>query len=415
MNQRNESTTHDDELEPQLESAVWAVLSQPMPPQALQRVKVRALAIGNQPPEQVTLPTRASSKTKSRRLAAALVLAASVLLWLGLAGIFLYNSTPVAFAQAIEQLKAAGAFRYTETLHLVGDKPTVDVRVLVAEDGRQRREIRDIITIQDKDGVPRLTLLKDSKKAIVNVQSLSLARVAAPKGAPPVAEVPTAQAHLKWLEDLKSHADADRDVKSLGEQTLNEHRCVGFAVKVANNVYTVWTDVLTNKLVQVEYEGMPEGSPVLKAVMSNFEFNQNLDDALFSLNVPEGYSQIEMEKAPELLPPEESLVDALKGYTDLSHGKFPASIADWGQWSQFLSESGTSSENSTRISSRLGAILPFLTTMPKDDYEYLGDGKSTHDAKTIVFWYRTADKKLRAIYNDLSTAEISQQDLPPAR
>ncbi len=34
-------TANNDNLDPQLESAVWAVLSEPLPPDAIERVKSR--------------------------------------------------------------------------------------------------------------------------------------------------------------------------------------------------------------------------------------------------------------------------------------------------------------------------------------------------------------------------------------
>ena len=46
MNNKNSTfTANHDDLEPQLESAVWAVLSEPLPADAIARVKSQALAL----------------------------------------------------------------------------------------------------------------------------------------------------------------------------------------------------------------------------------------------------------------------------------------------------------------------------------------------------------------------------------
>ena len=60
----------------------------------------------------------------------------------------------------------------------------------------------------------------------------------------------------------------------------------------------------------------------------------------------------------------------------------------------------------------LGSTLPFLMTLSKDDYQYLGAGKTLDDKRCIVFWYRKEDATLRAIYNDLSVADVQEKDLP---
>ena len=50
--------------------------------------------------------------------------------------------------------------------------------------------------------------------------------------------------------------------------------------------------------------------------------------------------------------------------------------------------------------------------MSKEDYEYLGAGKSIDDDRSIVFWHRTEDGTLRAVYSDLTVAEIQENELP---
>ncbi|MFM2216334.1 MAG: hypothetical protein RL240_652 [Planctomycetota bacterium] len=65
---------------------------------------------------------------------------------------------------------------------------------------------------------------------------------------------------------------------------------------------------------------MPKGSSVAKSVMKDSEFDLTFDPMLFSFDAPQGYQSSTAAKLPELLPFEESLVEALKGYTELSGG-----------------------------------------------------------------------------------------------
>ena len=110
--------------------------------------------------------------------------------------------------------------------------------------------------------------------------------------------------------------------------------------------------------------------------MKDFRFNETFDESLFSFEVPNGYKVMQLPPSPTLLSGEESIIEALRGFTKLADGKFPKSLVDWGEWAVFLSQSGTSQEETAVIMARLGTILPFLLTMSKDDYQYLGAGKT---------------------------------------
>jgi hypothetical protein len=221
------------------------------------------------------------------------------------------------------------------------------------------------------------------------------------------------QHQLAWLEQLKSHGT--KPDKKLGAKTLGDRRVEGFVAKQGQNEFTIWVDAKTNDLVQIEHDGMVEGSPISKVVMKDFRFNETFDESLFSHKVPDGYKAMELPTSPTLLSGEKSIVDALRGFTKLADGKFPKSLADWGEWAVFLSQRGTSQEEMTAIMSRLGAITPFLLSMSKDDYQYLGAGKTISDDRTIVFWYRTDDHQIRAIYNDLTVAVVNETDLTPRK
>jgi hypothetical protein len=75
------------------------------------------------------------------------------------------------------------------------------------------------------------------------------------------------------------------------------------------------------------------------------------------------------------------------------------------------SKDGQLDKESSEVLIHLGSILPFLTTLPKDDYEYRGSGKSVDDKRCIVFWYRNKDAKFRAIFNDLTVSDVDEKDV----
>lgn len=395
MNNTNSTfiENHDD-LEPQLESAVWAVLSEPLPADAIARVKSQALSLEEVPNPKVRPSTRNTAWSRRPWMQVA-SLAACVLLALGVT--MLLPSSSSAFAQAIEKLKNAGAIRYKELVYLTTQEKPVEIQVEVAEDGRERRSLLGQVTIHDSTGQVRLSLNEAAKIATVHV---------------PMEGIPVEpERQIKWLERLKSYGK--KPDKELGSLKIDGRDCLGFEVRpIPSAVYAVWVDAKTNDLVQVEFMGMPKDSSVTKSVTKDFEFNVTLDPTLFSYDVPQGYQSSTAAKLPKALPFEDSLVEALKGYTDLSGGKFPKSISNWGEWVVLMTEKGMPEEKMMTLTGRLGTLLPYLTSMSHDDYNYIGLGKEVGMKRSIVFWYRNSEKQLRAVYSDLSVATIAEADLP---
>jgi hypothetical protein len=395
MTNHNRPFVPSPDLDPQIESAVWSVISEPIDMDAVERVKIQARSL---PAESNQRVRRAmSAPIHRRRILTITSLAAGILLVLG--ATMLLPSSSTAFAQAIEQLKSAGAFRFTKLIYTDQLEKPIEVRVMVADNGREQSESSGTISIMDSDGQLRLTVIEATKTAIR----------AKPKDMP---QVP-AQRQRTWLEQLKAHGT--KPYRELGAKSLGDRSVEGFVAKQGQNEFTIWIDAKTNDLVQIEHDGMVEGSPVSKVVMKDFRFNETLDESLFSYEVPKGYKARELPPSPTLLSGEESVIEALRGFTKLADGKFPQSLADWGEWAVFISQSGASQDETATIMARLGAITPFLFSMSKDDYQYLGAGKTIRDDRTIVFWHRTEDRQIRAIYNDLTVAVINETDLPASK
>ena len=395
MTNHNRPFVPSPDLGPQLESAVWSVLSEPIDMIAVERVKIRAgtmLEGSHQQVRRAILPP-----IHRRRVLTLASLAAGILLVLGTT--LLLPSPSTAFAQVIEQLKSAGAFRFTKLIYTDQQEKPIEVQVMVADNGRERSESSGTVSVMDSDGQLRMTLSEATKTAIV-AQSRDMAQV-------------PAQRQRAWLEKLKSHGT--KPDRKLGTKTLGGRSVEGFVAKQGRNEFTIWVDAKTNDLLQIEHDGMVDGSPVSKVVMKDFRFNETFHESLFSFDVPNGYKAMEFPPSPILLSGEKSIIEALRGFTKMADGKFPKSLADWGEWAVFLSQSGTSQEETAAIAARLGTILPFLSTMSKDDYQYLGAGKTISDDRTIVFWHRTDDRQIRAIYNDLTVAVIKETDLPASK
>ena len=419
MNQHNSNSNDTDkdtgsDAQSQLDAAVWAIVSTSIDSQAVDRVKERAVALAVDPAVKRTRPSRGKRASKWRWLQVA-TLAASVLIIVG--GVMSLNSTSTssAFAAVIKQLKATGAFSYTSVVYTEIQKEPLVSKEMFSEDGRQRSEWPEMIALSDRNGRPRLTLDKQFKLAMVDEG-----------GDWPDREFRQGE----WINSLKSLAKPDG---SLGIKQIDGRDCEGFAILPENSEISIWVAVDTSELIQVET--LMKHSSATKVVMKDFKFNQTFDESLFRFDVPKGYTVDTMTEADiaNLPTGEESMVGALRAYTELTDGKFPKKPADLDGWASWMSpelDSGmsllesigqafwdefTGRQRNVEVEQELTEHVIFVTSfvaqMSKDDYGYTGEGVTTDDPRTIVFWYRAEEGKFRAIYNDFSITDIDELDL----
>jgi outer membrane lipoprotein-sorting protein len=355
----------------------------------------------SEPPHRNTL--RFIPRTKIMKFyttAAAVFLVASVATLLGLA----LNSPSSAFGQALKQVREARSMSFSQ-LQSDGKQLAINTKVYLAEDGRRRSEMRGkensggVTTIFDSTGSIRIVLLELTKTAIV-------------EDAKENRSINAGKLFLNWLEDLKKLGD--KPDQELGKKELDGKAVTGFVATQGNFKYTMWIDGVTRELVRMEYDS-PVNGAAYHITMTDFRFNEDLDNSLFSFDVPSGYKAQKQPPVPVVAGGESSIIEALRGYTKRDGGKFPASISEWGPWAVLFSKDshdGKLDAEATRVLANLGAITPFLVSMPRENYAYLGEGKMVDQKDTIVFWYKKADGTYRAIYADLTTQDISADKVP---
>jgi hypothetical protein len=174
--------------------------------------------------------------------------------------------------------------------------------------------------------------------------------------------------------------------------------------------------------VRIEIE-LPLMGKTSTMVMSDFVFNAPLDEALFSLEPPAGY-RVERSDLSKMLTAaknasgEDHVIAILRAYAQLGDGTFPPKIDDW---SAFVKLIGNKAERTTtkpteaemELMGHVGALTPFLMTLPKENWAYLGEGVKLGEKERIVFWYLDGKtNKYRAVYGDLSAKEIEREGLP---
>jgi outer membrane lipoprotein-sorting protein len=374
------------------------------PPPKLVAATLQALQESDQPHQR---SVRLMPRTMTTKV---LTTAASLLFLVGTATLLtLAIKTPSsAFGQALRQLREARSMSYAGLMTVPGQQQPIRTRVFIAEDGRKRQEMETpvigkpggVVTIFDAAGQIRLVLIETLKVALVH------------DPVKPERGNVVGPGFLAWLQTLKKLGD--KPDKELGQKELEGKRVTGFVATQGTFTFTMWVDSATGKIARIENDSPVNGADY-HVVMTNFRFDEKLDDSLFSFAVPAGYKVQQQAMPPTPPGGEASVVEALRGYAKRAGGKFPSSLAAWGPWSVLFSKSnsnGTPDSEATHVMANLGASLSFLVSMPKNNYAYLGQGKTVEHKDAIVFWYKKADGTFRAIYGDLSVKDIKAENLP---
>jgi len=111
--------------------------------------------------------------------------------------------------------------------------------------------------------------------------------------------------------------------KSLGEREIDGRKVVGFHVINPGGGLRLWGDPKTGQPVRVEVTMGIEGSQ--KVTFSDFVFNADMDESLFSIEPPTGYT-VKYQKTQSSPLTEKSLIEMFRDYSNLCDGSFPDSL-----------------------------------------------------------------------------------------
>jgi len=158
--------------------------------------------------------------------------------------------------------------------------------------------------------------------------------------------------------------------------------------------------------------------------MSNIVFDVELDESLFSLDVPDGYKVTTLRRDLSE-PTEEDFIESFRIWAEHMDDKFPSKM-DRSAVNEFvqyrrkkMKEKGI--EPSIDDVTKLQQIIidmthgfPFVEALPAhSDWHYTGRDVKFGDADKAIFWYRPeGSKTYHVIYGDLSVQDVSPEDLP---
>jgi outer membrane lipoprotein-sorting protein len=234
----------------------------------------------------------------------------------------------VAWADVQKQMCQERTVRFKMTVSVPG-KTTDVLECMVKEPSRSRVEIEDgLVYIMDYDvGI----LLLDPAKRIAT--SLSGDK------APNLVSMP------KSIIDELKKLGADASAEFLGTERMDGRDVDKLLLRLGHNdTATIWADPDTQLPVRIEFDAVYRDW-ACHGVYENIEFGVDLDDSLFSMALPDGYTESHVDSP--LLPQQGSFAEAqtrayramsmanlhmLEGagrkYADENNGQWPESLEE---------------------------------------------------------------------------------------
>ena len=179
----------------------------------------------------------------------------------------------------------------------------------------------------------------------------------------------------------------------------------GLSAKV---IASLWVDVATGWPVEITFDITDEnGGEQMTIVVSDFEWDAQIDPATFASVIPEGYELMYKVNA-ENLEEGNQLVEGLKYFAQINDGKYPAKmsirdvVGEIGNIYRAKSGDPTFQIDDSQVSTlKYGAqYFGTLQTEGKDPV-YNGQTVTAADADKILLRWKLDDGKYRVIFGDL--------------
>lgn len=435
MNQDTDNANHP-ELDGQLEIAVWAVLSEPVPVAAVERVKRQALETK---PALTGLKVRVQSQ---RRFSAVtrLALAACVLIAIiggfALSGIPFGNSNVYALAakrlESLTSLVCRVQFSSTGSMtNFVSMQGNQEVTYLAPGLHRIEDLRHGTVQIVDRETDRTVLLMPDARQAIVVEGGAAVAL--------------DANSPARMVETLLQHFRADRiddeNVKSLGTRKQDDVTLQGYESNLGGEVVRAWFDTHSHAPVWVAIRlpippHMTDSVAVpMWYVMSDIQLNVEVAREQFSTSVPDGYQPLvvgNVSRDPSIATLDD-IIEMLRLCADANDSVFPLwlSIDDYdgtplaiqnrfaASLEQQVNE-GSKAEKEAAMDSlqkfagAVGRAMAFqFTVKPENDWHYFGGAKRGDVDRPLLWYSPEADDHYTVVFADLTVRQLIRDNLPP--
>jgi outer membrane lipoprotein-sorting protein len=303
----------------------------------------------------------------------------------------------VSYAQVIDKLKSVHSMTCTATV-TTGDKPPLALKMFFLDPGHVRTEGPGTrTTIVDSAAGQVLALESNAKTAtLIKYET---------KGTPPPG------AHLDIVAEFRKLGDHKGE--AVGEEQIGDVKAKGFRVNENGRVMTIWADPKTGLPIRIDID-MEAASMKVHMVMSDVVLDAKLDENLFKVEVPNGYTLNQREMTLNLNI-DENVATVLKTYAAAMDGKFPDDLSDPTLIVKLVKvgADGKLAPETNKVATSIGMLQGLLFQYEKGKtYDYIPGGK-LGEASRIVFWHLDKQtQKYSAIFGDLKTKEVLATDLP---
>jgi hypothetical protein len=339
-------------------------------------------------------------RSKIAKVAVAAAIVVAVLLGFHFLGSPLGSG--VTFAQVIQPILKANTAIFD--IVIGAEDPNTPVIHDMIMGSRIRRTLANVpgdVSIIDL-AAGRILSLNDAKKEAMYYDL---------KGLPPIPN------YLENLKNLfvKLQEIPHFEVQDLGEQRVDGRQAVGFLAKHPSVEITLWADARTGLPLRIDQK-----EKQMTATVKNMQFDVLMDEALFSMEVPRGYKQQQVQL--DLLGSTEAdFVEGLRLRAEMfGDGRFPDSLALEDYMKQVpdiikrVERLKLSAEQNAELEKTMSAHLLFLRFFKGEGkWYYRGKGVKLGEADKPIFWYRLkGSETYRVIYGDLHVVDVARENLP---
>ncbi|MCA9191016.1 MAG: hypothetical protein KDB03_04625 [Planctomycetales bacterium] len=319
----------------------------------------------------------------------------------------LVSAPALALDELIDNFMKAHSARYDAIVTVEG-QPAMNSKCYYLEPVHLREEYDGFTSITDWAARKKIGLDTRAKRATVyNLNNLP-------------DELKNGMRDGNWFEGIRqmlraASTNPDAKVIQLGEKEIDGHDVVGFRLEIPATPMTVWADSRTQLPVRIESTMV--GPPKTEVVMTNFEFDTDLDKSLFSVEVPAGFAVADVDI--DLSPATESdLLTALRMCCEVSDGDFPTgfdAVSSGKYAAKYLVKNGINAKTGpTRVQlqeiTKIARGFQFVMMLPKGaDVHYAGAGAKQGDEERPVLWYKASGSSMyRVLHADFSVREVDE-------
>jgi outer membrane lipoprotein-sorting protein len=342
-------------------------------------------------------------KSRMTKYAAAAVIIAATLVAVNQLG---GDGAGAVFAKAVEQLHNARTMTYSMvTFTNIETMPAVRMEMAFKEPGYIRTTTTDgFVTVVDWVQGKGLSIMPPRRQFV----EMEVSNFPHDPAQDPFAVI-------EKLRALPSRAD-----EVLAEKEFDGRVIQGFRVAKDGMITTVWVDPQTKELARVEVEFT--SAPGMNMVMSNFQFDAELDDSLFSLTPPEGFTRVGVQADVSQVT-ELDLIEYLRAWSSwMKDGTFPPTLVgtqlpkiamEMAKQGKFIANEGGEQQRDKDATLMYRGMM-FVAQLPAEsNWRYAGEKVKYGEAETPVFWYQPkGSETYRIIYGDLSVRDAAPESLP---